>query len=153
MVSRTHNKLRILVVDSYVDAADSLALLLTHWGYDAQVAYGGREALAVARWYRPDFVLAELKLSGLDGFRLAEQLRNEAGEEMELIALTGFGDDAHRRRARASGFDSLLIKSADPENLRTLLGRLAPWHRGLARPRGQGRRGARDGEMLLRRRY
>jgi CheY-like chemotaxis protein len=67
--------LRVLVANGYRDAADVPALLLECWGYETGVAYTGPAALAEARAYHPDVVVAELCLPELDGFRLADNPR------------------------------------------------------------------------------
>jgi DNA-binding response OmpR family regulator len=112
-------RLRVLVVNGYRDAADVLALLLESWGYEAQVAYDGPSALTAAQAYRPDVVDAELCLPGMDGFQLAGRLRGQAA----LIALTGLGQEAVRRRAFEAGFDHVFLKPADPEELHAVLER------------------------------
>lgn len=119
-------KLRVLIADGYADAADSLALLLTLWGHDPIVTRSGPEALAAARSQRPHVVLTELMLDGLDGYELAGRLRDELGDATTLIALTGFGDEAHRRRAREAGYALHLVKPVEPARLQRLLTRLQP---------------------------
>ena len=125
-MANLQNNLRVLVVDSYADAADSLALLLGCWGHQVRVAYSSSEALLVACQFRPHVVFAELKLAGCDGFQLAELLRRQQGDGLHLAALTGMGAEAQRCRARACGFRSFLLKPADPERIRRLLQRLTP---------------------------
>jgi CheY-like chemotaxis protein len=140
--------LRVLVADAYTDAADSLALLLDHWGHDVRVAYSGPEALASARHFRPHIVVTELKLDGLDGFQLADQLRQQAPQGLTLLALTGLSDDRLRRRARACGFHSFLLKPVDPERIRKLLAGLGDCtFAGMKAPR---RRSSYDQQTLLR---
>ena len=112
--------MRILVVDRNRDAANTLALLLRRWGYAAEVAYDGSQALAQARHFRPSVVLSELILSGLDGFRLAAELRAELGGVV-LIALTGMSREQDVRRASEAGYASFVIKPADPAAIRELL--------------------------------
>ncbi len=120
-----YRTLRVLIVDSYADAADSMALLLAHWGHEVRIAYSGPEALAVARQFRPNVVLTEIKLDGLDGFQLAERLHREHRGAVQIIALTGLGGEAQRRRARQCGIRSYLLKPVEPERLHRLLYRIA----------------------------
>jgi CheY-like chemotaxis protein len=118
--------LRVLVVDGYADASESMAFLLTHWGHSVRIAYSAPEALAIGRSFRPDVALLELKLDGMDGYRLADRLRADCNPRMRIVALTGLGDAVSRQRARDAGFDSFLLKPVDPERVRRLLCRFAP---------------------------
>jgi CheY-like chemotaxis protein len=102
-----------LVVDDHADAADSLALVLSHLGHRAVVARCGRSALAAAEREAPDVVLLELRLPCLDGWEVARQLR-AAGCPARLIAVTTCGRPADRQRSRAAGIDLHLVKPVDP---------------------------------------
>jgi PAS domain S-box-containing protein len=118
---------RILVVDDVRDSADSLATLLRLFGNDVRTAYEGRQALAVAAAYRPDLVLLDLGLPGMNGYEVARQLRAlPAQGERILVALTGFGTEEDRRQTRDAGFDYHLVKPVDLEALQHLLSSLAP---------------------------
>jgi CheY-like chemotaxis protein len=121
---------RILVVDGNRDAADSLVLLLECWGYRARAAYSGDEALASARSFQPAIVLTELvlpKLNGLDlALRLGDQGHRTHRKCPVLIAVTGLGQTSYRMRALAAGFEQLLVKPADPDELQRILSRIAP---------------------------
>jgi PAS domain S-box-containing protein len=114
--------LRILVVDDNRDAADGLVLLLERAGHRVSTAHDGEEALRAAPELRPDAVVLDIGLPKLDGYEVARRIRAEAwGATVVLVALTGFGQEADRRMARAAGFDSHLVKPVDPrELLRTL---------------------------------
>jgi len=124
--NRTHPRLpRLLIVDDNRDAADSLAMLLDLWGYAPRVAYDGPTALDLIRGERPDGVLLDLGLPGVDGFQLASDLRRQPEcVDTPLIAVTGYGGPAYRDRARAAGFDHFLVKPVDPVGLQELLGEL-----------------------------
>ena len=114
--------LRVLVVDDNVDAADTLAELLSLWGHTARVAYDGRTALAEVRSWRPDVVLLDIGLPGMDGYAVAREIRELPDlAEVRLLAVTGYGQDADRRRAREAGFDSHLTKPVDAAELRSVL--------------------------------
>ena len=93
---------RILVVDDNVDAAESLARLLTRlYGHEVRVAHDGPEALAAAEEFRPEVVLLDIGLPGMDGYEVARRLRERPEfEETLLVALTGWGQEADRRRSR-----------------------------------------------------
>jgi CheY-like chemotaxis protein len=121
LLSEDPGRLRILVVDGYADAADSLALLLQLWGHDVDVCRSSPEALGVARVHRPDVVVTDVALPKINGYQLAERLREEIGPNLVLIALTGLGGDDYRVRSREAGFVLHLLKPVEPEKLREIL--------------------------------
>ncbi len=113
---------RVLIADPCADTVESAAWLLRFWGHDVRGVGTGREVLEVVRDYRPDTILMEIALPGLDGCEVARRLRlRGAGPELLLVAVTGYGDERHRRRAREAGFDRHLVKPVEPEVLRSLL--------------------------------
>jgi PAS domain S-box-containing protein len=114
--------LKVLVVEDHRDAADSLRILLEMSGYQVTVAYTGPDGVRAAEEHRPDVVVCDIGLPGMDGYRVARALReNPATATTRLIALTGYGQDEDRRRAREAGFDEHLTKPADPAALESLL--------------------------------
>jgi CheY-like chemotaxis protein len=114
--------LHVLVVDDNRPAADSLCVLLRMWGYDCRVAYNGTTGLEVARAYRPDCLLLDISMPGLDGYTLASRVRREPGlEKAKLVAISAFSDDAHVQRVKEVGFDHHFVKPADPIELGRLL--------------------------------
>ncbi len=113
---------RILVVDDNVDAANSLALLLRGMGHEVFVAHEGRAALADLSRIRPDIALLDIAMPDMSGYELARQIRSRAGPAMRIVALTGFGLAEDRARALEAGFDQHMVKPADPEFLKSLLG-------------------------------
>lgn len=113
---------RILVVDDNVDSATSLAALLKILGADVRVADDGSSALTTIDKYRPNVVLLDLGMPGIDGFEVARKIRQQPDfERVKLIALTGRGQEDDRRRTREAGFDYHLIKPADIAVLQALL--------------------------------
>ena len=101
----------ILVVDDNRDAADSLAELLASMGATALVAYGGEEALQLAREHDIDIAVLDIGMPGMDGCELARHLRaGPRGADLKLIALTGWGQQGYRDRIAAAGFDHHLLK-------------------------------------------
>ena len=105
---------RILIVDDNDDAAASLALLLSHAGHEVCDVRDGRSALEVARAFAPDVVLLDIGLPDMDGWELARKLRAQSGEaSLKLIAVSGYGQKADRRRSRDSGIDYHLTKPVD----------------------------------------
>jgi PAS domain S-box-containing protein len=115
------HSLRVLVVDDNVDAAESLAVLLRSAGYETRTAHTGPEAVAAAE-ERPAAVVLDIGLPGMDGYEVARKLR-QAPEtsQTKLIALTGYGQDADRERARAAGFDHHLTKPVQFDVIERLL--------------------------------
>jgi len=121
-IDRVAPALRILVVDDDKNAADSLCFLLKVWGFDARVAYNGEEALTAAQAYSPDCLLSDIEMPGIDGYRLAESIRqNEALKGVTLVAISASPDEA---RARAAGFDHHFAKPADTQAIEEMLRRL-----------------------------
>ncbi|NML43294.1 PAS domain-containing protein [Ramlibacter sp. G-1-2-2] len=115
--------LRVLVVDDLRDSADSLAQLLCLEGHDAEAAYSGKHALENARRRRPDLVLLDLGMPGMDGFEVARRLRDEfTGEPaMQIVALTGWGQESDRQKTRAASFDGHLAKPPSSADLQAVL--------------------------------
>jgi CheY-like chemotaxis protein len=114
--------LRILVVDDNQDAANSLAVLLSMWGYDCRVSYDGVQALETARDYRPDCLLLDINMPGMDGYAVAQRLRREPDlARTKLVALTAYSDARHSGRIQEVGFDHHVVKPADIEELQGLL--------------------------------
>jgi signal transduction histidine kinase/ActR/RegA family two-component response regulator len=109
---------KILVVDDNVDAADSLADLLSSAGHMVQVAYDGRKALEVATSFVPDVAFLDIGLPVMDGFELARRLRQLWGfDKVTIVAVTGYGLDQHRHQAVESGFDEHLVKPVSAEQV------------------------------------
>lgn len=118
---------RILVVDDNRASADSLALLLKLTGHDSHLAYDGVQALTMADSLRPDAVLLDIGLPGLNGYEVAQRIRAEPwGARVTLIALTGWGQKDDRQRAKDAGFDHHVVKPIRHAELRALLNGLPP---------------------------
>ncbi|MFO0907186.1 MAG: ATP-binding protein [Isosphaeraceae bacterium] len=116
--------LRILVVDDSRDAAESLARLLRRLHHDVVVAHDGPSALDLALATHPDLALLDIGLPGMDGYELARRLRSEpAHDGIELVALTGYGGDADRRRSLEAGFDDHLVKPIEFDALQLTIER------------------------------
>jgi PAS domain S-box-containing protein len=115
---------RILVVDDNVDAAESVSMILQLGGYDVQCVYDGLSVLAAARRYRPDAIVLDIGLPGISGYEVARLLRQQPEfQRTLLIAVTGYGQEADRRRSDEAGIDHHLTKPVDPEALQALLQR------------------------------
>lgn len=122
-----NGQLRVLVVDDNLDAARSLAMLLRIAGHDVQTAHDGPQALELAPQHQPDLVFLDIGLPhGMNGYEVAQHLRKESfnGRPL-LVALTGFGQESDRRRAKEAGFDAHLVKPAKVEAVREMLARAA----------------------------
>ncbi|HEY2340292.1 MAG TPA: chemotaxis protein CheB, partial [Steroidobacteraceae bacterium] len=114
---------RVLIVDDNDDAAETLRLLMKSLGSgEVRTASNGPDALVAGAQLRPSVVLLDLGMPGMDGYELARRMRAESwGKEALLVALTGWGQDQHRRRSQEAGFDRHMIKPADADALRTVL--------------------------------
>jgi two-component system OmpR family response regulator len=113
---------RILVVDDNTDAVESLALLLELEGHDVRTALDGPAALDLASEFRPQAVLLDIGLPGMDGYEVARRLRERPEtREALIIAITGYGQQEDRALTKAAGFDHHLVKPVDPEELGALL--------------------------------
>lgn len=113
---------KLLVVDDNADAASSLAMLLKMLGADVFIAHDGASALAQMEEVRPDVVLLDLGLPGMDGLEVARNIReNQEYRHVVLIALTGWGLEEDRLRTKEAGFDHHLVKPADLNTLRSIL--------------------------------
>jgi CheY-like chemotaxis protein len=109
---------RVLVVEDNQDSAESLRQLLYLSGYEVAVAYTGHDGLRLAKRLRPDVVLCDIGLPDSNGFVVAAALREDPDTcAARLIAVTAYGQDEDRRRAREAGFDMHLVKPVDPQVL------------------------------------
>jgi PAS domain S-box-containing protein len=117
---------RVLVADDNLDAAESLAMLLTMMGHEVRAANDGAQAVEQADRFRPDLILMDVGMPKLDGLQAATQIRSFAwGATPVIVALTGWGQEADRQRSKAAGCDEHLVKPLDFERLSELLARLA----------------------------
>ncbi len=113
---------RVLVVDDNADAADTVAMMLRLDGHQVEVAYDGLSGLAAAEELQPEVAILDLGLPGLNGFELASRLRGMQGlQRLELIALTGYGQQRDMAAAKDAGFDHHLTKPASADELSRLL--------------------------------
>src|SRR5262249_2360936 len=120
--SESMKRLRILVVDDCVELARTLGQLLRRWGQEVTVATDGRQALEAASGLALDAALLDLDLTEMDGFEIAQALRQQpAGEKILLIAVTGRWEEEFRQRAARVGFDYFLTKPVPPRQLKALL--------------------------------
>ncbi|MBA4190431.1 MAG: hypothetical protein C0467_20785 [Planctomycetaceae bacterium] len=112
----------VLVVDDMADVADSTVELLALWGYDAIACYDGVSALESAQISRPDAVLLDLAMPGMDGFQFASLFRELPGcRSAPIIAMSGYSTPVCRENARAVGIKQFLVKPVHAEQLKEFL--------------------------------
>jgi CheY-like chemotaxis protein/nitrogen-specific signal transduction histidine kinase len=115
-------KFRILVVDDYADAAESMALLLQAEGHEVETADCGLKAIELAQVFQPQVVLLDIGLPDLDGYEVAKRMRVlPETRDAILIALTGYGRAEDRERSQSAGFNHHLLKPMDFKKLSALL--------------------------------
>jgi signal transduction histidine kinase/ActR/RegA family two-component response regulator len=114
---------RVLIADDNRDSADSLAIMLSLMGHETQATYDGSSAIEKAGTFRPEVILLDLGMPVIDGYEAARRIREQAWSNgVVLVALTGWGQEEDRARARDAGFNFHLTKPANPQALRDLLG-------------------------------
>jgi PAS domain S-box-containing protein len=119
---RAGAKLRVLVVDDNRDSADTTTAILRLLGNQVECVYSGQAAVEIAPSFRPDVVVLDLAMPGLDGFSALGRLRQLAGMgNLYGIAMTGFGSQEHKRRTEEAGFNAHLIKPVELDSLIKLL--------------------------------
>ncbi|HJT33074.1 MAG TPA: response regulator [Pirellulales bacterium] len=120
-----NDALRVLVVDDHQDTIDSLAILLRCWGHEVHVAREGEAALKQALSVKPQLMLVDLAMPGMDGLQLARRLRIQPDfSKTPLIAVTGLSDQFHRRQAAEAGFDDFIVKPYSAAELLEVLARV-----------------------------
>jgi two-component system, OmpR family, response regulator len=120
------NLVRVLVVDDYIDSADSLAYLGGLWGYETRACYDGASALKTAARFSPHVVFIDLGLPDMDGFEVASRLRMQPGSiPAVLVAVSGWQGDRLENRVQKAGFTHYFLKPANLDGLQDLLHRVA----------------------------
>ncbi len=110
---------RVLLVDDHADARTMYMMVLEAEGHQVFQAEDGLGAVEMFRSVRPDVAVIDIGLPRMDGYEVAKQIRKEAGgQDVTLIALTGYGFPEDRERSRAAGFDQHLVKPAMPDDLK-----------------------------------
>ena len=120
MKDTTHKQ--ILLVEDNADIGETLRDLLELLGHDVELVSDGVRGVQRALESRPEVMLVDIGLPGIDGYEVARQVRaSPDGPKMILLALTGYGRPEDRQKAREAGFDAHLVKPVDPDELlRTL---------------------------------
>jgi PAS domain S-box-containing protein len=120
---KTAQRSRILVVDDNVDAADLLADALRIEGHEVRVALDGPQALSLAQEFGPTIALLDIGLPVMDGYELAQRLKTDpASAGIQLIAISGYGQEADRRRSLEAGFKEHLVKPVELRDVLRLVG-------------------------------
>jgi len=119
---KSATRCRVLVVDDNVDSVDSLAMLLRMMGHEVETASDGASGLVKAAAFRPDVAILDIGLPKVNGYELAKQIRQqEWSANVVLVALTGWGQEQHRRRSEESGFNYHLTKPVEFDVLQEIL--------------------------------
>ena len=121
-VPRLSESYRVLIVEDNDDALESLRLQMELWGTEVSTAKSAEEALGIAERVRPQIVLCDIGLPGMDGFRLVAPMREKLkGSSVLFAAVTGYASAEDQRRALEAGFDSFFVKPLNPASLANLL--------------------------------
>jgi PAS domain S-box-containing protein len=116
---------RVLIADDNHDAAISLSMLLQSMGHDTRVVHDGIEALEEAELFRPEVVLLDIGMPRLNGYETARRIRSRAwAAHTQIVAVTGWGQETDRNRAREAGFHRHLVKPADLDALIDVMARV-----------------------------
>jgi len=112
----------VLIVEDNVDQAQTLRMILGMKGHRLEIAATGPAAIEVARRFRPDVVLLDLGLPGIDGFEVARQIKHQYGDAVRIIAVSAYASENDRRQSLDAGCELHLVKPADPRFIESLLG-------------------------------
>jgi len=126
---------RVMVIDDNRDAADTLAKLVEALGGECRTAYDGETGLREVLAYRPEVVLLDIGMPGMDGYETCRRIRLELGYDTLVVAVSGFGQEQDKDRATRAGFDAHLTKPADPTALEAILAGVRRGDQRLARKR------------------
>lgn len=119
-------RLRVLIVEDHRDTAQTLAMLLRHFGHEVELAHTGIDGVAAARTWQPDVVLCDLGLPKMNGFEVASTLRADPATALiHLVAISGYGQKEDRERSANAGFDQHFTKPVDPAQIQNCLASLA----------------------------
>jgi CheY-like chemotaxis protein len=114
---------RILLADDNLDFTASLAAILTERGHEVRIAHDGAEALVTAQHFNPDFAFLDLGMPKVHGYEVARRLRESPDTSAcVLVAVTGWGQEDDRQRAREAGFDRHLVKPVNASDIEAILG-------------------------------
>ena len=129
---------RVIVIDDNRDAASVMAMLVDELGGECETAHDGESGLMAMQTYRPDLALVDIGMPGLDGYETCRRIRRQFGDDLLVVALTGFGQEQDKEQAASAGFNGHLTKPADPAALGRLLVQCSS--AGSSARRGRGKR-------------
>jgi CheY-like chemotaxis protein len=113
---------RVLIAEDNTDAAEMMRVMLCFGGHEVKVATDGVQAVAIAETVRPDIAFIDIGMPRMDGYEAARRIRRALGNRVMLVALTGWGQEEDKSRAREAGFDHHLTKPAEPEMIERMIG-------------------------------
>ena len=113
---------RILLADDNADFANSLGDLLKARGHDVRIVYDGEDAIRAAQEFKPEVAFVDIGMPKIHGYDVARRMRSmpETSGAL-LVAVTGWGQEHDRKRAREAGFDRHLVKPVDPDEIDAIL--------------------------------
>ncbi|HYN10321.1 MAG TPA: response regulator [Vicinamibacterales bacterium] len=118
---------KILVADDDQDSAESLAMLFQLMGHEVRAAQNGLAAVDLAETFRPDLIVLDIGMPGLDGYEVCRRIRrHEWGQAIVIAALTGWARDEDKGRSQQAGFNHHLVKPVDPKALEDLIALVTP---------------------------
>lgn len=121
-VRKTDAPKKILIVEDDIDSVRTLSMLVADMGHIVEYAINGYVAVTLARRFKPDIVLLDLGLPGLDGFDVCDQIKQDPDlRDVRVIVITGYGQPEFRERSRSAGCEAHLVKPVAPETLEKLL--------------------------------
>jgi CheY-like chemotaxis protein len=117
---------RVLVVDDNRDSAESLAILLRAMGHDVRIAHAGLQGIEIARQFLPEAIFMDLGMPRLNGYDTTQRIRQEPwGQQIFIVALTGWGQATDRIRSQEAGCDAHLVKPVSLPDLDQVLSQMS----------------------------
>jgi signal transduction histidine kinase/ActR/RegA family two-component response regulator len=124
-IAENHLQCRILVADDNRDAAESMGTMMRHLGHEVRIVHDGVQAVIEAAEFRPDIILLDIGMPRLNGYDAAQRIRAQAwGNDMILVALTGWGQDEDKRLAADAGFNQHFTKPVNLADITNLVANL-----------------------------
>lgn len=113
---------KVLIVEDDIDSVRTLSMLVAEMGHTVEYAINGYVAVTLAKRFKPDIVLLDLGLPGIDGFDVCEQIKQDRElRDVRVIVITGYGQPEFRERSTSAGCEAHLVKPVAPETLEKLL--------------------------------
>ena len=119
-------KRRVVVIDDNEDSANVMAMFVSALGCEFRVAYDGESGLVQVLEFRPDAVLLDIGMPGIDGYETCRRIRKALGSTVVVVAMTGWGQEQDKETTRRAGFDAHLTKPVDPAVLERVLAEARP---------------------------